>query len=256
MRQLFRANSNSQKPKPECLRSMRFILAILAMAFVPNQAYSQIIRLPTVRNFSVNTSVLVPDRGSSFLGGNAYGGYGSSSYSGLTPNRAFSGGVGNSFVSTHVTITDLDELDRAILAAANRSAFSATPSEDRVPSDVMENMLKKQQDALAGNYSPPVRYNETPRQQFHQRYRTYGYATQPASVPMSRYESTEEDLKFYLLKAQQAKTAGRWAAAQVFYEQAWNLISDERKSEYLAAIRKSDAPSKSTPRLPPGFGKY
>lgn len=79
---------------------------------------AQVIQLPTFHQFSVGTTVLVPDGGSAYLGGVDYARYGSSRRGPF--NRSSSSSVGSAGVSVHATIIDHEELDRAVLAEAAR----------------------------------------------------------------------------------------------------------------------------------------
>lgn len=98
-------------------------------------ACGQVVQLPTFDYFSVQTSVLAPDRGGAFLGGvrrsssrsAAYGVPGAGQLPGvgrLFGNRVLDHAAGGSSSSVHVTIIDLEEMDRAVLAeaASRRSA--------------------------------------------------------------------------------------------------------------------------------------
>jgi type II secretory pathway component GspD/PulD (secretin) len=106
-------------------------------------AYAQTVtvQLPSVRTFSVGTSVLVPDRGATYLGGVKRASYGSSSFGvpglrgvpgagRLFGNRAIGADVSSSSAWATATIIDHDELDRAVLAeaAARRGAPPVEPA--------------------------------------------------------------------------------------------------------------------------------
>tara|TARA_R110002049_G_scaffold4601_5_gene32004 strand:+ start:15725 stop:16273 length:549 start_codon:yes stop_codon:yes gene_type:complete len=95
---------------------MRTLLVITGwmLTVVSVQAQQgQVVQLPSISTFSYSGSVVVPDGGTAFLGGNR------ASSSGVTRN----GGLGNqlgssqsvSQASVKATIIDLDEMDRAIL---------------------------------------------------------------------------------------------------------------------------------------------
>ena len=98
----------------------------------------QVVQLPTLRSFSVDTTVVVPDRGSAFLGGVSRASYGSNSYGvpgfsklpglgRLFTNRSSGSSVSSSNASVSATIIDLHEMDEAVLAAAARQrALAAT----------------------------------------------------------------------------------------------------------------------------------
>jgi hypothetical protein len=103
--------------------------AILLSWTAHQSAYAQAVQLPSFHSFSVQTSVLVPDRGSAMLGGVDYARSGSTTR-GFGPfrNRAFGQEVGRSQASVHATIIDHAELDRAVLAEAARRESIAKPA--------------------------------------------------------------------------------------------------------------------------------
>ena len=90
-------------------------LASIALAQQPTT-----VQLPTFRFFSVSTTVSVPDRGSTYLGG--IGSSGSRSTSrGIGPlaNRAGAHDTGASGMSISATIHDFEAMDKALLAEAS-----------------------------------------------------------------------------------------------------------------------------------------
>jgi type II secretory pathway component GspD/PulD (secretin) len=119
-----------------------FPRAILLMpAFVlcfALQTPGQVVQLPTFRSFSIGTTVVIPDRGSAYLGGVNRARYGSvyrgvpvlGKLPGVGPlfrNRASASSVTSSGVHASATIIDLRELDKAVLAEAARRR-GATPT--------------------------------------------------------------------------------------------------------------------------------
>ena len=100
---------------------MRIAVSLVAVTFamlaVPQVVDAQAIQLPTFRLFSTNSTVLVPDRGSAYLGGVDRASYGSNQR-GLS--RSIGSSVGSSGVTVHATIIDHEEMDRALLAEAAR----------------------------------------------------------------------------------------------------------------------------------------
>ncbi|MGI9456471.1 MAG: hypothetical protein ACR2NU_07910 [Aeoliella sp.] len=97
----------------------------MALAFVATAAglcdgqTTQRIQLPTFRSFSVGTTVLVPDRGTAYLGGINGLRQGQSSFG--FGNRGFSSSSNAGGVSVRTSIIDHHELDRALLAEAARN---------------------------------------------------------------------------------------------------------------------------------------
>ncbi len=100
-----------------CLVLLMFALAGAGLA------QAQTVQLPTYHSFYSTGSVLVPDRGGAFLGGvtrNATG----SVRRGLPGLGAVPSGIGQSAsrvgASVHVTIIDLQAMDRQILSQSPR----------------------------------------------------------------------------------------------------------------------------------------
>ena len=92
---------------------------------------AQVVQLPSFGTFGIGTTVSVPDRGATLLGGVSRGASGSVSrgvpgLSGvpgagrLFGNRAIGSSRSVSTASVHLTIIDLEELDRETLAEAAR----------------------------------------------------------------------------------------------------------------------------------------
>lgn len=90
---------------------------------------AQVVQLPTLGSFSVNTTVTVPDSGAGFLGSHGTGRWGSVSRGGIPPTRGIGGGVTLPMASVNVHIIDLEALDKAILEAAQDREASANLGE-------------------------------------------------------------------------------------------------------------------------------
>ena len=99
------------------------------------------VQLPTFRQFSMTTTVVVPDRGGVYLGGvNRARRHASSFGTPLFPgrHRGRGGQTAASGVSVHAWIHDLEAMDRAVLnewAAANKRR---SPQVQRVPETLPE----------------------------------------------------------------------------------------------------------------------
>ena len=112
------------------------VFAILAttmfvISLVANRLDAQTVQLPTFSNFSVNTTVSVPDRGATSLGGVRRSSSGSTrrGIPGISRfpvagapfrSRAFGSQSGSSQATVHATIIDHREWDAAVLAEARR----------------------------------------------------------------------------------------------------------------------------------------
>ena len=110
------------------------VLAFAAMLLCCQSASAQIIiNLPTVDNFNVRTTVMVPDGGQMLLGGVRRGSFGAATrgvpgFSNLpVANRLFKNrGIGQTVnsrtASVTTTIIILDEIESQVMAEANRRA--------------------------------------------------------------------------------------------------------------------------------------
>ena len=115
------------------------------LLFCASQVLGQVVQLPTFRYFSVGTTVVIPDRGATYLGGVSRAGYGSASYGvpilGHLPgagrlfrNRSFGASLSSSDAHATATIVDLKEMDEAVLreAASRRGVGTTnTPVEEK-----------------------------------------------------------------------------------------------------------------------------
>lgn len=110
--------------------------SLLGLADSPAVAQQQLtVQQPSFETFSGATTVSVPNRGRTLIGGVSRGASGSSNYgpfrSGINSGRAFSG----SSVSAHVRIHDFAEMDRQILESAS-GRRSQQAADDSRPSDI------------------------------------------------------------------------------------------------------------------------
>ena len=88
-----------------------------------------IVQQPVVEQFSVDTVVSVPDRGSAFLGGVATGRSGRSVYGPLPLSRSLGFEYGYSRVEVGVFIHDFEAMDAALLnASPAEDASAAVPA--------------------------------------------------------------------------------------------------------------------------------
>ncbi|MFG0255155.1 MAG: hypothetical protein ACF787_08655 [Rhodopirellula sp. JB053] len=134
----------NHQPTTEAIRARRFAGVIVALSWLMTGVtiWGQTVQLPSIRQFSYQGGVLVPDRGSTYLGGNrSYAASSSSRGIPLLPNppgstlgsQASAGGV-----SASVTIIDLDEMDRQILGydpRERRRSRARSPEQPRSVSD-------------------------------------------------------------------------------------------------------------------------
>jgi hypothetical protein len=131
------------------------------------------VQLPTFQVFSVATTVVVPDRGSAYLGGVNRAAYGSttSGVPGLSripgvgrlfTNRGIGSEVSSSGAHVAATIMDFEEMDRAILgeAAARRAVSSAAavdPAVERKAAFISRNIAKNDRSKMKSIPPSPSR---------------------------------------------------------------------------------------------------
>jgi len=113
------------------MRLSTFIASLIALTLVPHaNAQFTTVQLPTVQNFSVNTTVSVPDRGSVYMGGVNRTAYGSSRRGvPMLPNtnRSFGRETSTSGVRASAYIHDFEEMDRQIRESVASSAPTNQP---------------------------------------------------------------------------------------------------------------------------------
>jgi hypothetical protein len=175
------------------------------------EARAQVLQLPTFDYFSVQTSVLVPDRGGAYVGGVRRATYAASGagvagtrtmpgMGRLLGNRALAAGATAGAASVHATIIDSAALDRAVLAEAARRRTQ----EEVLPSRAAELSRQLLEDA------PP-----TPS---------------PAGMPVSLSEIRQRNAqrkraqqgaaRQFFSQAMQAEQRGQLGAAKIYYQMA------------------------------------
>ncbi len=113
------------------LRKAAVLGTITSVGLVASCCQGQTVQLPTFHSFSTSTTVVIPDRGSVYLGGvnsasrsqSRYGLPFGSRLPGVGRgfgNRGFSSSLSGGGVSVSATIIDLDELDKIVLAEADQ----------------------------------------------------------------------------------------------------------------------------------------
>jgi hypothetical protein len=112
-----------------CYRPAPVVFAAVIAAAVPiASAQNVTVQQPVFRNFSVGTTVSIPDRGGAFIGGVKRAGSSRKSFGPFRSGSSIGLFRDYSAASTHVTIHDLGEMDRRILQQANRRPSSGRPA--------------------------------------------------------------------------------------------------------------------------------
>jgi len=225
---------------------------------------AQTVQLPTMRVFSLDTTVAVPDQGSAYLGGIGRSAQSSSSRGPLSTGRAYGSSTTQGTARVNASIIDLEELDRELRVQTTpprRGSYgfdgSGVSSEDN-PN--LKTDTEKAKDALNNpkietrtpdlNFRSRLTVNEQPK---------YDYLVTLSHVPAQEVISSTslEDAAYYLEQARQAKNKGHWSAVEVYYGLAWKALPLNRRQAAIAHWNKPklvpNAPSKKV--QPPSNGK-
>ena len=175
-------------------------------------ARAQVVQIPTVGTFSLSTTVMVPDSGSAYLGGNHRGALGSNS---LGPGSIARGATQTSSgVSVHATIIDLNELDLMI-----RSQAGSKPT---VPD-------------LVGARSKPSQYSTTPKGTVTKN-AEYEYLAALSHTERAESGNVTSDTAYYLSLANDARQQRHWAAVELYYKLAWDSLPVKRRESVLKTL--------------------
>jgi hypothetical protein len=195
-------------------------LTYLVIGLCVSSASAQdfVVQLPTQGAFSVQTSVSVPDSGTSYLGGVRRNAVGSVQRG---PMRAMGGSSSAGGASVTATIIDLDALDRMIRSQANQR-----------PVDPNWGMVEPRK-VGAGTSQPRERNDAAP---------AYAYML-AMSHKIDDQKQSIDDARYYLTLAGDARRRGHWNAMELYYKLAWNALPEKRRMSaseiYLASKRKA-----------------
>jgi hypothetical protein len=107
------------------LRWPSTILSLLGV--LAATATGQTVQLPTFQQFSASTTIVVPDRGSAWLGGMHRSASGSNQFGSLPGNRSTGSADSASGLRVFVQIHDFETMDRALLNEARAGRVSGRP---------------------------------------------------------------------------------------------------------------------------------
>ena len=206
---------------------------------------AQTVQLPTMRVFSLDTTVAVPDQGSAYLGGIGRSAQSSSSRGPLSTGRAYGSSTTQGTARVSASIIDLEELDRELRVQTTppqRGSYgsnrSREPSEDNPNS---KTDTEKAKDALNKpkietrapdlNFRSRLSVNEQPK---------YDYLATLSHIPAQEVISSTslEDAAYYLEQARLAKNKGHWSAVEVYYGLAWKALPPNRRQAAIANWNK------------------
>jgi hypothetical protein len=225
---------------------VKFAFILSTFLICSLNAMGQTVMLPTVGVFSINTSVAVPDGGTTVLGGNTNWRNFQRGRSIAQPSLVGSTGLTKSGVATSVTILDLNELEQALLDTVSAKPQpgkkrGAPPPDIIVYSSAQSDLIREAEEALARNpapYSPPD-------------YAYLAILSHPNDPTLTR--DLVGDVRFYVDQAHAARNSQSWTSAQVMYEQAWEKLPSYMKQEVIARLAEKNALKSALGK--PGIGK-
>jgi hypothetical protein len=191
----------------------RFQLFVgLTLLLTARTVLAQTVQLPSYHYFSVQTSVLVPDRGIVSLGGVNRSASGQNQFGapGLRGNRATGAAAQASGLSISAQIHDFEAMDQALLEQAAAMRKSSHGSRD---------FTQRTFDP------PPIQANE----------------------PSQQKRTPAEDAKTLFARGDAASREGKLGAARVYYQmaarRATGPLHDQAIAKYHALAVKSQAAS-------------
>lgn len=175
------------------------------------------VQLPTFSQFTITTTVSVPDRGGAFLGGLNSGASNSSRLgNGPLQNRSLSSTRAATGVSVSATVIDHEEIDRAILAeaASKRGAVDTTAVRAAAISKAVEVASRPTSQRAASSRN-----------------------ALPGSVAAIRQQNASTadleaaEVAGYLAKGRQAEAEHKPAVAKIFYQMVARRDNGPMKKE-------------------------
>lgn len=243
------------------MKTFVFGLCLFVSMLSSIPAFAQVIMLPTIDVFSVDTAVAVPDGGSMLLGGNTSMASGSITRGPFPKNRGIGSQGHVAGATVHVKIIDLAELDKAILEAAQNETLAGKRMQDSAPGaqakgnspakSLSSSTAKNNVPELTGAsraWNPADKGNKVrssskyaiTHQGPNQRKADYDYMM---ILSHPNHPEVAEDLLAEISndihQARDAKSDGRWSTAQLFYEQAWGRLSPDQQRAALTKMKVS-----------------
>jgi hypothetical protein len=226
------------------------VFAMVAIAWC-QQLTAQVVQLPVIRNFSVSGGAIVPDGGTTSLGGVGYAA-GQTTTTGWGPfsTRAGSSMRGSTSANVSASIIDLAALDEAILAQAGlRPVSSGVAAGNSAPGP-----LAPQGAAVAGSraaatsvtsraVASAAAYRDrsaSPQQRGTVERGWTQTLAGPGPSPETQLAvlQADENLSYYLYRAREADQAGRRLAADVYHRLALEKMSPTLREEYFRTVER------------------
>lgn len=194
-------------------------LAVAALAWLPSVAQAQRVQLPEFSYFGTSTSVLVPDRGSAYMGGIGRSASGqTTSGAPLIPwaNRGIGRSAGAGSTSVSAWIHDFQAMDEAVLAeaAGDGSFLEEVEKRNRV------HIRRLQPEA-----APPDN--------------TLVSAAEHARRQAAKQDDQQAEAQRNFEKAQSLLAAGKPGVARIYLQMALRRAEGPLKAEIAAALAAS-----------------
>jgi hypothetical protein len=214
--------------------SLGITLLACACMMVANALAQPVVQLPTFTFAGVGTTVMVPDRGATFLGGidRAADGRSEAGIPGIAIPGFQNRGIGldrsaSSFWAT-VTIHDFDAMDQALLSTPSPDGIARTnPNMSRglseMPISVVSQPWQRNAVNLAGNWrvepDPPA----------------HDFAVEHADR-MARRATRAAEAEDFFERGRQAEADGKPSVAKIYYQMAARRAAGELKEQVLARL--------------------
>ena len=194
------------------------------------------LQLPTFSFATVTTTVMVPDQGSTFLGGISRASDGRSEYGvpGLTlpgfQNRGIGMDRSTSSFRVSVTIHDFDAMDQALLGTPSPDGLARNyppqrPCLPEMPAAVAAQPSPEKVAKLAGNWrvapAAPVPVSD---------------ATGEEASRAARQATRADEADGFFARAKQAEADGKPHVAKIYYQMAVRRASGELKQQAQARL--------------------
>ena len=135
---------------------------IASVLWMTAAAHAQVVQLPSVDVFSVDTVVSVPDRGSMFLGGVRSHAGGKATAGPLRSGTAWGQASSASSASAHVWIHDFEAMDAELLAQGRPTASSSGPLSATAPATRADRARAQLTRLSAGSGTGPLPQSLSP----------------------------------------------------------------------------------------------
>ncbi len=200
-----------RKSLPKCvLQTIAILLSI-----PPGCAFAQTVQLPTVGTFSLNTSVLAPDSGTAYMGGNRRNAMGSQALG--IGSSAFGSTSSAASASVRATIIDLNELDLMIRSqAGSKPTIPDLNSHQSKPSKYANGILGTAIQNAGYEYLAALTHEEK-----------------------AGSEQISSDTTYYLSLASNARQQRHWAAVELYYKLAWQSLPESRRESVLKSLAEA-----------------